>query len=113
LKAWAHLMFEYTGPTDPTRESKAVLTQSEVKARVELVLKKGVIIQGELANHPSARSLAHNPPHVSYLASLFCLPSVRVLPTSSLTPISCFCQNLHSGQCYPPLPKDEERKKVN
>ncbi|OEL27390.1 hypothetical protein BAE44_0011593, partial [Dichanthelium oligosanthes] len=67
LKARAHPLFQYAGPTDPTRESKADLPWSEVKAWVVSVLKTGINIEETLNNHPSPRSLAHNPQNIYFL----------------------------------------------
>ncbi|OEL17887.1 hypothetical protein BAE44_0021094, partial [Dichanthelium oligosanthes] len=68
LKARVHPMFKYTGPTDPSRESEAELVESEVKAWVSGVLRSGISVEAGLTNHPLARSLAHNPSHVSLFA---------------------------------------------
>ncbi|OEL12848.1 hypothetical protein BAE44_0026133 [Dichanthelium oligosanthes] len=61
LKARANPLFQYAGPTDPTRELEANLPWLEVKAWVVSMLKMGIDIVEALNNHPSPRSHAHNP----------------------------------------------------
>ncbi|OEL27847.1 hypothetical protein BAE44_0011134, partial [Dichanthelium oligosanthes] len=77
-------LFQHAGPTDPTRELEAELPRLEVVRRVASVLKTGVAIEAALNNHPPARSVAHNPRHVSLFTFPLFLPA-RVMPIFFLT----------------------------
>ncbi|OEL26262.1 hypothetical protein BAE44_0012719, partial [Dichanthelium oligosanthes] len=70
LKARAHPLFDYSSPTDPTRESEVELPKSERAARVANVLKMGIDVDESLNNHPPPRSLEHNMRNVCLLPSL-------------------------------------------